>query len=133
MGIVLESGKRDSNVGDARIQGPTDGNADLAGHRTSEECGQDSGIGKKGARGRGGYTNGNGDALEHSGPEEEIDSTRRIKPPGYRVYLFFAIRENTKPTRRLPQECRCHPAQKRTRFRTNGRIARILTATARSR
>src|SRR2546430_9688245 len=42
--IVLESGKRDSHVGDAWIQGPTDGNADLAGQRTGEECGQNHGI-----------------------------------------------------------------------------------------
>src|SRR5882672_3206407 len=99
MGIVLESGKRDSHVGDAGIQGPTDGNADLAGHRTGEECGQDPGIREKGARCRGDYTDGNGDALEHSSAEEEIDSTHRTKAPGYRVYLFSAIRENTKPTR----------------------------------
>ena len=82
MGIVLESGKRDSNVGDARIQGPTYGNADLAGHRTGEECGQDAGIREKGARGRGDYTDGNGHALEHSRAEEEIDSKRRTKTPG---------------------------------------------------
>src|SRR5439155_24151678 len=82
VGIVLESGKRDSHVGDAWIQGPTDGNADLAGQRTGEECGQDHGIREKGARRRRDYTDGNGHALGQSGAEEEIDSTRRIKAPG---------------------------------------------------
>ncbi len=89
--------------------------------RTGEECGQDHGIREKGARSRRDYTDGNGHALGQSGAEEEIDSTRRIKAPGYRAFQFFAIRENTKPTRRLPPECRGHPAQPQARSRTNVR------------
>src|SRR2546430_16305414 len=119
--IVLESGKRDSHVGDAWIQGPTDGNADLAGQRTGEECGQNHGIREKGARRRRDYTDGKGHARGQSGAEAEIDSTRRIKAPGCGAFQFFAIQENTKTTRRLPPECRGRPAQPQARSRTNVR------------
>jgi hypothetical protein len=120
VGIVLEGGEWHSNVGDARIQGLNDGNADLAGDRPGEECGQDHGIGEKGTGGRGEYTDGNGDALEHSGAEEEIDSTRRIKPPSYRVYLFFAIRESTRPTIQSQRVCPDRPRPRRAPRRTIG-------------
>src|SRR5260370_41944072 len=60
VGVVLESGKRDSLVGNAWIQGSLDGTADLGGRRSRKECGQDSGIREKGTRGGGKHSEGNG-------------------------------------------------------------------------
>src|SRR5260370_14172829 len=51
VGVVLESGKRDSLVRNAWIQESLDGTADLGGRRSRKECGQDSGIREKGTRG----------------------------------------------------------------------------------
>src|ERR1700739_3962802 len=48
MGELLEGGGRDPYDGDARLQRPFDGNADLAGGATGEECRQDHSGGKGG-------------------------------------------------------------------------------------
>src|ERR1700719_333272 len=48
MGELLEGGGRDSYDGDARLQRPFDGNTDLAGGATGEECRQDHSGGKGG-------------------------------------------------------------------------------------
>src|SRR5260370_23297331 len=77
VGVVLESGKRDSLVGNAWIQGSLDGTADLGGRRSRKECGQDSGIREKGTRGGREHSDGNGNARESARKtQEEIDRVR---------------------------------------------------------
>src|SRR5438132_2217884 len=71
VGVILESGKRDSIVGNAGIQGTVDGKADLAGYGTRKECGQNTGIREKGTRGRREHSDGNGDAGKSDSETQE--------------------------------------------------------------
>src|SRR6266403_5154591 len=73
VGVVLESGKRNSTVGDAGVQRAAYGKTDLAGGRSGEERGQDTRIREKRARGRREHSDGDGDAGEPAGKiKEEI-------------------------------------------------------------
>src|SRR6266481_1318368 len=73
VGVVLESGKWNSTVGDAGVQRAAYGKTDLAGGRSGEERGQDTRIREKRARGRREHSDGDGDAGEPAGKiKEEI-------------------------------------------------------------
>ena len=78
MGVILESGKRNSIVGDACVQSTADGTANLASNCSGKERGQDFGIRKERTRGRDKRSNGNGDARDpgHQTQEEIADLIR---------------------------------------------------------
>jgi len=69
-GIVLESGKRDSIDGDARLQGPIDGNADLAGGRAGKKRGQNFRVREERACGGRLDSYVDGDATEQPAPAQ---------------------------------------------------------------
>src|SRR5437588_5379911 len=71
VGVILESGKRDSIVGNAGIQGKVDGKADLASYGTRKECRQNTGIREKRTRGRREHSDGNGDAGKSASETQE--------------------------------------------------------------
>src|SRR5438309_2263379 len=71
VGIVLESGKRDSIVGNAKVQWTVDGKADLASYGTRKERGQNTGIREKGTRGGREHSDGDGHAGKSASEAQE--------------------------------------------------------------